>query len=113
MAYQYVVSSQKPTSVTHAVKGHFVSRDVPTLVVVKVSRLEAHQVTEDGLEPLLDVAVNARIATVDCLPVQVRTPAPDCLACVPTLCGASWNPSCATSCAGRRPRQAPRRHGAS
>ncbi|CAE7341884.1 DDB1A, partial [Symbiodinium sp. KB8] len=70
MAYQYVVASQKPTSVTHAVKGHFVSRDVPTLVVVKVSRLEAHQVTEDGLEPLLDVAVNARIATVDCLPVQ-------------------------------------------
>lgn len=85
MAYNYVVSSQKATCVTHAKVCEFAVKGEETLVVAKLTRLEAHQVTPDGLSPLFDVPVNGRIATVTPISLPVRAVLP-ALACCHTAC---------------------------
>ena len=63
--YQYVVTAQKPTAVTHALTGNFVSKDERCLIMAKCTRLEIYQLGEEGLRPLLDVGIYGRIAVME------------------------------------------------
>jgi DNA damage-binding protein 1 len=63
--YQYIVTAQKPTAVTHALTGNFVSKHEMSLIVAKCTRLEIHQLGSDGLRPLLDVPIYGRIAIME------------------------------------------------
>ena len=73
MAYHYVASSQPPTSVTHAVVASFTGVGETNLIIGKATRLEGHLYDpEGGLTPVFDVPVNARLATLNVLPGQVR-----------------------------------------
>lgn len=64
MAYNYVATAQKPTAVTHSLVGHFTDADDVNLVVAKGTRFELHTVTAEGLQPVFDVGVYGRIATM-------------------------------------------------
>ena len=103
MAYNYVASSQKATCVTHAALCEFAVTGEQTLVVAKLTRLEAHQVTPDGLNPLFDVPVFGRIATVTpvSLPVRAGERVAPHLVCMPIT----------TVCSGQGFAAHPGRHG--
>jgi len=58
-----VVSAQKPTNVTHVLKGHFISETELNLIICKSTRLEFHTLTEDGLVAQFDLGIYGRVAT--------------------------------------------------
>jgi len=62
--YNYCVTAQKSTAVSHCAVGHFTSTTDLNLIIVKNSRIEIHLMTHDGLQPMLDVGVYGRLATV-------------------------------------------------
>ena len=64
-AMAYVVTAQKPTKVTHSAVGHFTGPDDLNLIVARGTRFELHIATEDGLNPVFDVPVHGRIATME------------------------------------------------
>eukprot|EP00009_Paramoeba_aestuarina_P010924 CAMPEP_0201526994 /NCGR_PEP_ID=MMETSP0161_2-20130828/33637_1 /ASSEMBLY_ACC=CAM_ASM_000251 /TAXON_ID=180227 /ORGANISM="Neoparamoeba aestuarina, Strain SoJaBio B1-5/56/2" /LENGTH=281 /DNA_ID=CAMNT_0047927609 /DNA_START=109 /DNA_END=950 /DNA_ORIENTATION=+ len=55
--YNYVVTAQKPTAVTHSVVGNFTDSDDLNLIVCKSSLLEIFKITASGLEPIYDVSL--------------------------------------------------------
>ncbi|GLE04253.1 hypothetical protein PINS_up013164 [Pythium insidiosum] len=61
MAFHYVATAQKPTSVTHALTAAFTGPNDRNLLLAKSTRFEVHAVTPDGLVPLHDVALYGRI----------------------------------------------------
>lgn len=72
--YNYVVTSQAPTAVSHAAVGSFfVSSTDKALAIAKVNRLELQRVTPEGLVPMFDLPVYGRIASLQFmrLPVSV------------------------------------------
>eukprot|EP00794_Sanderia_malayensis_P018107 gene18107-19916_t len=64
MAYNYVVSAQKPTAVNASATGHFTGPNDLNLIVAKNTRLEIHLVTPEGLKPMLDIGMHGRIAVM-------------------------------------------------
>lgn len=62
MAYNYVVTAQKPTAVISCVTGNFTSPTDLNLLVAKVSRLEMYLVTPEGLRPMKEVGLYGRVA---------------------------------------------------
>ncbi|KAI9202714.1 mono-functional DNA-alkylating methyl methanesulfonate N-term-domain-containing protein [Polychytrium aggregatum] len=60
----YVSSAQKPTSVSTALVGNFTGPDDLNLILSKTSRFEIHVATEAGLQPVKDVPIYGRIATM-------------------------------------------------
>lgn len=64
MSHWYYATSQKPTAVTHAVVGELAGPGQYALVLGKTSRIEVHSITAEGLQPILDVPINGRIATL-------------------------------------------------
>ena len=65
MSYSYVVNSQKPTAVQHAVVCSFTSPDDTNLIIAKGNHLEIQTLKEDGLDPILDVALFGKITALD------------------------------------------------
>ncbi len=63
--YNYVVTAHKPTNVTHSCVGNFTGVDDINLVVVKCTRIEIYLLTADGLQPVADVPIYGRIATLE------------------------------------------------
>ena len=55
VTYNYVVTAQKPTAVTHAIRGRFTSKDELNLIVAKGTLLELSKITEEGLQPILEI----------------------------------------------------------
>lgn len=70
--YQYIVTAQKPTAVTHSLTGNFLSKDELSLIVAKCTRLEIYHVGEDGLRAVLDVGIYGRIAVMELYRPPVR-----------------------------------------
>lgn len=70
--YHYIASAQKATGVTHAASGHVTGAADVNLVLAKTTHLEILTVTPDGLQPVLDVAINGRIATLLVVRLPVR-----------------------------------------
>eukprot|EP01091_Cochliopodium_minus_P000594 TRINITY_DN1052_c0_g2_i2.p1 TRINITY_DN1052_c0_g2~~TRINITY_DN1052_c0_g2_i2.p1 ORF type:complete len:680 (-),score=176.68 TRINITY_DN1052_c0_g2_i2:1364-3403(-) len=64
MSYLYVTTAHKPSSVTHSVTGNFTGPKELNLIISKGTRIEIHQLTEDGVQPLLDIGIYARITTM-------------------------------------------------
>eukprot|EP01083_Nonionella_stella_P074583 202363_1 len=62
--FNYVVTAQAPTIVTHSLTGKFTGKDDLNLIVGKCTHFEIYQMTEDGLELLEDVPVNGRISSM-------------------------------------------------
>ena len=63
--YNYVVTAHKPTNVTHSVVGNFTGVNDINLIVVKCTRIEIYLLTADGLQPVSDVPIYGRIATLE------------------------------------------------
>lgn len=60
-----MVTAHKPTNVTHSAVGYFTSSTDLNLIIAKCTRIEIHLLTPTGLQPLMDVPVYGRIATLE------------------------------------------------
>ena len=65
MSWNYVVTAHKASNVTHSLACHFTAPDDLNLVVSKCTHLEIFRVTPEGLEPMHDVPLYGRIATLE------------------------------------------------
>ena len=65
VTYNYVVTAQKPTAVTHAIRGRFTSKDELNLIVAKGTLLELSKITEEGLQPILEIPLYGRVAALE------------------------------------------------
>ncbi|KAK3200235.1 hypothetical protein Dsin_023650 [Dipteronia sinensis] len=63
--WNYVVTAHKPTNVTHSCVGNFTAPQELNLIVAKCTRIEIHLLTPQGLQPMLDVPIYGRIATLE------------------------------------------------
>ncbi|CAL9145369.1 unnamed protein product [Musa hybrid cultivar] len=63
--WNYVVTAHKPTNVTHSCVGNFTSPQELNLIIAKCTRIEIHLLTPHGLQPMLDVPIYGRIATLE------------------------------------------------
>ncbi|GMY38038.1 DNA damage-binding protein 1a [Fagus crenata] len=63
--WNYVVTAHKPTNVTHSCVGNFTSPQELNLIIAKCTRIEIHLLTPQGLQPMLDVPIYGRIATLE------------------------------------------------
>jgi len=52
MTYNYVVTNQKPTTVTHALTASFTSADALNLLLIRSTRLEVQAMGPEGLVPV-------------------------------------------------------------
>ena len=64
MGHHYVVSAQQSTTVTHCLKGHFLSSESLDIVLAKGSKLELFSVTENGITPIFEVPIFGKIAAL-------------------------------------------------
>eukprot|EP00644_Phytophthora_capsici_P007270 jgi/Phyca11/546802/estExt2_Genewise1Plus.C_PHYCAscaffold_220420 len=62
MAYNYVATAQKPTSVTHSLTAAFTGPNDTNLLLAKSTRFEVHLLTPEGLQPQHDINLYGRIA---------------------------------------------------
>ena len=65
MSYSYIVNSQKPTAVQHTVVCSFTSPHETNLILARGNHLEIQTLREDGLAPILDVALFGKITSLD------------------------------------------------
>ena len=63
-SHHYVVTVQQPTTVTHCIKGHFLSSSSLDVIIAKGSKLELYSVSESGLTPIYDVSLYGRVAAL-------------------------------------------------
>lgn len=63
--WNYVVTAHKPTNVTHSCVGNFTSSQELNLIIAKCTRIEINLLTPQGLQPMLDVPIYGRIATLE------------------------------------------------
>ncbi|CAI5489016.1 unnamed protein product [Closterium sp. Naga37s-1] len=63
--WNYVVTAHKPTAVTHSLVGSFTGTHDMNLIVGKSTRMEIYLLTPQGLQPLVDVPLYGRIATME------------------------------------------------
>ncbi|KAJ3679366.1 hypothetical protein LUZ60_017377 [Juncus effusus] len=63
--WNYVVTAHKPTNVTHSCVGNFTAPNQLNLIIAKCTRIEIHLLTPHGLQPMLDVPIYGRIATLE------------------------------------------------
>ncbi|CAK9232974.1 unnamed protein product [Sphagnum jensenii] len=63
--WNYVVTAHKPTNVTHSCVGNFTNPQELNLIIAKCTRIEIHLLTAAGLQPMLDVPIYGRIATLE------------------------------------------------
>ncbi|XP_031130290.1 DNA damage-binding protein 1-like [Ipomoea triloba] len=63
--WNYVVTAHKPTNVTHSCVGNFTGPQELNLIIAKCTRIEIHLLTPQGLQPMLDVPIYGRIATLE------------------------------------------------
>ncbi|KAK9936890.1 hypothetical protein M0R45_013712 [Rubus argutus] len=62
--WNYVVTAHKPTNVTHSCVGNFTGPQELNLIIAKCTRIEILLLTPLGLQPVLDVPIYGRIATL-------------------------------------------------
>lgn len=62
MAFNYVATAQKPTSVTHSLTAAFTGPNDVNLLLAKSTRFEVHLLTPEGLFPQHDINLYGRIA---------------------------------------------------
>uniref|UniRef100_A0A0B7AQY1 DNA damage-binding protein 1 n=1 Tax=Arion vulgaris TaxID=1028688 RepID=A0A0B7AQY1_9EUPU len=65
MAFNYVVTAHKPTSVTNGVTGNFTSPTDLNLIIAKNTRVEIYVVTPEGLRPIKEIMIYGRIAVIE------------------------------------------------
>ena len=64
MGHHYVVSAQQSTTVTHCLKGHFLSSKSLDIVLAKGSKLVFFSVTENGFAPVFEVPIFGKISAL-------------------------------------------------
>ncbi|KAG5189499.1 hypothetical protein JKP88DRAFT_353064 [Tribonema minus] len=65
MSYNYVVTAQRPTAVTHSLLAHFTSAQDANLITAKGNRLNILTVTEDGLQGIHDAPLYGSVACME------------------------------------------------
>jgi len=63
--WNYVITAQKPTSVSHCLTGNFTSPSELNLIIAKWTRIEIFTVNNEGLSPLHDVPLFGRVASME------------------------------------------------
>lgn len=71
--WNYVVTAHKPTNVTRSAVGNFTSPTELNLIIAKCTRIEIHLLTPQGLQPLMDVPIYGRIATMELFKPPMET----------------------------------------
>jgi hypothetical protein len=69
--YSYVVTAHRPSAVAQSATAAFTADADINLIISKVTRMEIHRLTEDGLQGIADVPIYGRIACM-----RVRPPPP-------------------------------------
>jgi hypothetical protein len=69
--FSYVVTSQKPTGVTHALVGAFTRPDSRNLILAKTTRIELYSLDDGGLDPVFEVPVFGRVACMELIRLEV------------------------------------------
>ena len=64
MSYGYVTTSHRPTAVQQAIVCSFTGSRAKNLIVAKSNRVEIHDISADGLSPVLEFSVYGRICTL-------------------------------------------------
>ncbi len=64
MAFNYVVTAQKPTNITSAICCHFTGSDVTNLILCKSTKIDILNVTASGLEVFREIPLYGRIALI-------------------------------------------------
>eukprot|EP01132_Coremiostelium_polycephalum_P003348 gene3348-4197_t len=64
MSYNVVSTVQKPTGVTHSLTGNFTSPTDKNLIISKCTKIEIFLMTQEGLQPMFDINIYGRIATL-------------------------------------------------
>ncbi|KAF0992065.1 hypothetical protein HZS_3878, partial [Henneguya salminicola] len=64
MALNYITTCQPPTSVTASVSGRFMLKSALCLAVAKYNRFELYAVTENGLDPILQLNIHGKITNL-------------------------------------------------
>lgn len=59
------MTAHKPTNVTHSCVGNFTNTHDINLIIAKCTRIEIHILAPQGLQPMLDVPIYGRIATLE------------------------------------------------
>lgn len=59
------MTAHKPTNVTHSCVGNFTNPHDINLIIAKCTRIEIHILAPQGLQPMLDVPIYGRIATLE------------------------------------------------
>lgn len=59
-----MVSVQQPTTVTHCIKGSFLSPTSIDVLFAKASKLDLYTVTENGLSAVCEVPIYGKIAAM-------------------------------------------------
>ena len=67
MAYNYVVSARKPSAVACVACCSFTGPSDHNMIIVKATRLEIHKITENSLEPFVDVPLNGEVQVMETL----------------------------------------------
>lgn len=65
MPYNYVVTSQRPTAVSHATVCKFTGPDAQNLILSKGSRIEVHTVTTEGMSPVIEFGIYGNVSTLN------------------------------------------------
>jgi DNA damage-binding protein 1 len=65
MAYNYVVTSQRPTAISHAMVCSFTGPDAKNLIVSKGNRLEIHNITAEGISSVTEFVIYGTVASLD------------------------------------------------
>ena len=63
--FNYVVTAQKPTCVSHSLAGNFTSPTDRNLIIGKCTLIEIHKITEEGVQPVLELPIYGRIACME------------------------------------------------
>ncbi|KAJ1922112.1 DNA damage-binding protein 1a [Tieghemiomyces parasiticus] len=93
MAFNYVATAHKPTSIRHAIKGNFLSPDETNLILEKCTRIEILRLTPGGLVRTFKFSFNGRIASMQLFRPEGRLT--DLLFIVTEkhqICVLSWDP---------------------
>jgi len=90
--YHYAVTAQKPTCVSHSLAGNFTSPTDRNLIIGKCTLIEIHRITEEGVQPVLEVPIYGRIACM-----ELFRPCAQSLSSSPSLSSSSSTASSSSS----------------
>ena len=64
MSYNYVITSQRPTAVSHAIVCDFTGENSNNLVISKGNRIEIHNANAEGVTPVIEFGLYGTVSSL-------------------------------------------------